>query len=396
MRTRHLTSTPGPALLPTELRVLYLIDSLRPGGAEQLMATWLPRVRDLGVTPVVAAMQVREGNPLAEPLRRAGIEVRVLGIERLRQRDAVDRVRNEVERAQPDLLHAQLEFSTILGTRVARSKGIPTVATIHTIEQPRPFTRDGLRERLMHRALRTRTDRVIAVSKRARDHIVATASLPRNRVIALWNGIDLAPFRTPSVGRGDIRAELGIPVKAPLIVTVAVLRQPKGVQDMIEAMSQIGDRLPNAHYLVVGDGAHRAELEALVGRLDLADRVLFSGRRDDVADLLGASDVFALPSHTEALPTVVIEAMAAGLPVVATDVGGIPEMVERGGTALLVPPHRPDALADAVGRLIASPRQATAMGRAGARLAAERFDVRRHAAFLVDEYRHLAARRERT
>ena len=115
--------------------------------------------------------------------------------------------------------------------------------------------------------------------------------------------------------------------------------------------------------------------------------------RSDVARMLAASDLFVLPSHTEALPTVLIEAMAAGLPVVATDVGGVPEMVERGSSALLVPPHRPDLLAEAVGRVLSSPLQAAAMGKAGGRIAAERFDIIRQAKRLVDEYRLLVMRR---
>jgi glycosyltransferase involved in cell wall biosynthesis len=111
--------------------------------------------------------------------------------------------------------------------------------------------------------------------------------------------------------------------------------------------------------------------------------------------VLAGADVFTLPSHTEALPTVLIEAMACALPVVATSVGGIPEMVERGSSALLVPPHTPELLAEAITRVLTSPLQAAAMGTAGRRIARSRFDLTRQVAALVDEYRRVLAREER-
>ncbi len=118
----------------------------------------------------------------------------------------------------------------------------------------------------------------------------------------------------------------------------------------------------------------------------------FTGHRSDIPALLAASDVFALPSLTEALPTVLAEAMAAGLPIVATTVGGIPEMVDHGVNGLLVPPADPGALSGAVIRMLDNPVQTAAMGRAGERIARERFDITTRAAELLDEYRHLRAR----
>ena len=145
----------------------------------------------------------------------------------------------------------------------------------------------------------------------------------------------------------------------------------------------------------MGDGPYRPALEQQAAELGIAERVVFAGSREDVARMLAAADVFVLPSLTEALPTVVAEAMAAGLPIVATTVGGIPEMVRHGEAALLVPPADPEALAAAVLRLLANPRQAAAMGRSGRRVVAERFDIRTQARALADDYRALAAGRRR-
>ena len=149
---------------------------------------------------------------------------------------------------------------------------------------------------------------------------------------------------------------------------------------------------PGAHLLVVGDGPERPHLERRAAALGMADRVTFAGNRADVPDMLASADVFVLPSLTEALPTVVAEAMAAGLPVIANPVGGTPEMVDD-HTGLLVPPGDPAALARAISAVLGDPRRAGAMGRAGARAAAERFEITTQTGKLAAEYRRLVMAR---
>ena len=243
-------------------------------------------------------------------------------------------------------------------------------------------------------ALRTRGDRVVAVSDSARRHVLERAGLPTRMTTTIHNGIDLAPYRT---GGGQdaalLRSELGIDPEAPVLTTVAVLRQPKGIDDMLDALPAILRRHPEAVHVIAGDGPHRDALEAHAATAGLEGSVRFMGRVADVARVLGASNVFVLPSHTEALPTVVIEAMAAGLPVVATDVGGTAELLDPTSTGILVPPRDPTRLADAVTRLLDAPRQAEALGIAARRAATERFGIDRQAARLADEYRVLVARR---
>jgi glycosyltransferase involved in cell wall biosynthesis len=181
---------------------------------------------------------------------------------------------------------------------------------------------------------------------------------------------------------------VGIDPARPVVTTVAVLREPKGIQFMIAALPGILEQHPDAVYLVVGDGPHRASLEDLAARTGVADSTRFIGRSGDIPAVLAATDLFVLPSLTEALPTVVIEAMAAAIPVVATDVGGTREVLTGGG--VVVPARSAPQLVDAVARLLGSPRQRHALGQEGRRLAVERFSVARHAARLADEYRVLA------
>jgi glycosyltransferase involved in cell wall biosynthesis len=294
--------------------------------------------------------------------------------------------------AAPDVVHTQLEFSYILGGIAAGRRGIPVVATLHTLEEPPRFTRAWARNRITAWALRSHTDLVIAVSEHARRHHISHLGLDPARVVTLHNGIATGRFAAgPGTGE-EVRRELGIPAGVPLMVTVAVLRPPKGISDMLRALPRVAKRIPDVHYLVVGDGPDRPDLEATAAGLGLGTRVHFAGRRADVPRMLAAADLFVLPSHREALPTVVAEAMASGLPVVATRVGGTPEMVSE-GHGRLVEPGDPEGLAAAVVELLGDGTLAAAMSARAREVAAEHFDIGRQAVRLVDVYRGLAPRR---
>ncbi|NQV05522.1 glycosyltransferase [bacterium] len=374
----------------TPIKVLYLIDSLGPGGAEHLLDMYLEPLADCGVIASVAVMHEREGNPVAERIERRGVEVTMLGVHRLRQPSALPRTFRAIRDAAPDVVHTQLEFANVLGTIAARLTRVPSVATLHTIETPEPGSREAHRIRLMYRVLKRMAPRVVAVSESARRHYLDVDGLVPDRTITVHNGIDLEPFIVPDdSARSEIRQRHGIPAEAAIVLTVAVQREPKGIQHMIGALPRILTEHPDLYYLLVGDGPHQAALRELAAGSGVADRVVFAGTRSDVPRYTAAADVFVLPSLTEALPTVIAEAMAGALPVVATAVGGIPEMVNDGTTGLIVPPDSPQRLADAVKRLLSQPNLAAAMGAAGRRSALESFDVRSQAGHLADLYRHL-------
>ena len=389
-KTLRVVRTPAPS--PRPLRVHYLIDSLGPGGAEHLLAEYLERISELGVVPSVTALQKRGDNPVAERIRATGLRVEELDIRRLRQRGALRAVKEAIIRAAPDIVHTQLEFANILGTLAAKRLGIPTVCTLHTLDAPARGSRDARRFKLMAWVLRRHSPLVIAVSESARRHHLDHARLKPAQTVTLFNGIDLDRFGTvhPDAG-SSVRRELGLDNDSAVITTVAVLREPKGIQHMIDALASVIEAVPNVRYLVVGEGSHRSALEAHIEGAGLRDRVIIAGARNDVPEVLAASDLFVLPSLTEALPTVVVEAMAAGVPIVATRVGGIPKMVDHSDAALLVPPANPAALGAAAIRILTNPWQAAAMGGAARRLADERFDIVVQATRLVSRYRECAA-----
>jgi glycosyltransferase involved in cell wall biosynthesis len=246
---------------------------------------------------------------------------------------------------------------------------IPVVSHLHIENHFRPATRWLLRAADNRTARSCRA--LIAVSgdtKRAYER----QGYPK-RIEVVYNGVVLS--NSPLRGSG-LRAELGIPNGAPLVGEVGRLCDVKGQRELIAALAQV----PDARAVLVGadleqGGAFQASLERDAEQLGVRDRVVFAGRREDASALLGELDVVALPSWTEGLPLVVLEAMARRRPVVATPVGGTPEVVVDGETGLLVPPRDPDALAGALRRLLADAELRQRMGEAGYERVRERFSA---------------------
>jgi L-malate glycosyltransferase len=222
---------------------------------------------------------------------------------------------------------------------------------------------------------------------RAADHVLVNALAVRivlvaqgfdpSRISVIQNGIDVSRYQERS-GTKAVRRELGLPSAAPVVAVFARLNRLKGIEYFLEAAALLAKRFDEVRFLIVGDSiseAYRDELERHAAGLGLADRVVFAGFRGDVPELLSEVSVSVLPSLSEGLSNVVLEAMAAGVPVVATAVGGTPEMVENGVTGLLVPPRDAVALAEAIGSLLADPSRARAIGGAGQERVTERFSL---------------------
>ena len=375
-------------MAPQTRNILWLIDSLSMGGAERLMVPYLRHLDKTRFKPRVCVLHERDGNPIADQIRQLGVPVDLLPVSLLRNPDNIPRLLRYLRQHQIDLVHTQLEFSNTLGTLAARLRQIPALCTLHTFEDQDPSTKTTRRIRLMWWVLRHFSHRIIAVSEEIRQYHIRLAHFDPDKIITLYNGIDLSRFQQLP---GSTRDALGIPSEAPLLLTVAVLRQPKGIQYMIEAMPLILTAVPAARYVIVGDGEYAQPLQQLAQQHKVSDRIIFTGIRQDVAQLLAASDLFVLPTLLDALPTVLIEAMAAGKPIVATDVGGVPEIIDHGRNGLLIPPAQPDELAQACVQLLQDSGRSKAMGCAGQDIAAQRFDIRNQVEYLGDIYLELLA-----
>lgn len=359
-----------------EKPIIWIIDSLGPGGAEQLMTTLLKHFRDAGFNIRVCALQTRGGNPIADELKHIGLPVDLIPVPNLRHPLNLFRILRYFRFHRPQLVHTQLEFSDVLGTIAARILGIPSVSTIHVLDKSAEKKSKVIRLKLRWFVLGKFCSRIIAVSEKTRTHHLKTGALDPKKIITVYNGIDLSRFKDTNESQiTKTKQALHLPLNRRIIITVAVLREPKGIQYMINALPKILEQIPDIHYLVVGDGEYGTSLKDLSTALSIQDHITFAGHRTDIPNLLACSDLFVLPTLGDALPTVLIEALAAGKPVVASDVGGVPEIIENGVNGVLVPPGDPSRLAVACLQLLKNKEQSNQMILAGRRTVWQRFDV---------------------
>jgi glycosyltransferase involved in cell wall biosynthesis len=293
-----------------------------------------------------------------------------------------------MRRLRPDVINPHLFRSTAVAAPVARAVGIGRV--VETYHGREAWRRGALRGRFVADRLIARlVTRVIAVSRGAADFLVHGKGYPPHKVVVVPNGRDLTRF-APGAHREAVRKELGLDRGAPVVGVVGRLETQKGHVYLLDAWPEVIRVHPDARLLVVGEGSlHDALVNQARGR-HVADSVIFTGFRSDVPRVLDAIDVLALPSLHEGMPLTVIEAAAAGRPVVATAVDGTPEVVREGETGSLVPPADPAALARALLAMLGDPDAAARMGREASRWAHERFDVDAHVEATARVYREVA------
>lgn len=380
---------------PTDAyNIIYMIDGLGWGGAERLMIPILSTLDRRRFNARVCVLQNKDGNPVANELREIGIPVDMLPIRYLRDLTAIPRIIAYLQETQADLLHAQLEFATVLGGIAAKRLGIPSVTTLHTIPNDIEGLKGKLHFALENFILRNFINCIVSVSEEAQRFYLQTAKFSQNKSRVIYNGIDINKYSIASSERAKVLGEFGIPEHVTLLTTVAVLREPKGIQYMIRAMPKILRADSNIYYLVVGGGEYFENLQAEVKKLDLEKNVKFAGARKDIPSILSVSDLFVLPTLTEALPTVLAEAMAASLPIVASQVGGVPEMVQDGFNGKLIEPANPDALAAACLELLSDRQTLRQMGNAGRKIAEEKFNIKSQVRQLQDLYAQLILQKD--
>jgi glycosyltransferase involved in cell wall biosynthesis len=365
-------------MTPSPYNIIYCIDGLGMGGAERMMVPILKHLDRQTFAPRVCVFQERNGNPIAKALQEIGIPVDLLLIPYLRDFSALPRLRSYLQKHKAHLVHTQLEFADILGGLAAKSLGLPGVSTIHTMPAQDELTVKGkLHQEVEMFCLRNCLSATIAVSEEARQfHLRISRAKPQS-VETIYNGIDLSHFNgiQPAAEAESIRAEFHLPPQAQILITVAVLREAKGIQYMIEALPGVLAQAPQTYYLIVGDGAHRTALEEAARQSGAQDHIVFAGQRSDIPRLLAGSDIFVLPTLTEALPTVLAEAMAARLPLLASQVGGVPEMLTHERNGLLVEPGQPHQLTEAALRLLQNPQERAQMSAAGWQIVNEKFNI---------------------
>lgn len=328
----------------------------------QIVALQLARAaRDRG--DEVFFVSPTEG-PFTDLVRQEGFAVHAVDVSRTFKLGGVRRLAALLRARDVDVLHTHAALaSNVLGRVAGRLARVAVVSHMHIENHFRPNRLARAVHSFLDNTTARTAARVIAVSGDTRGALVAQGYRP-DAIQVIHNGIDVE--REAAKRGAGLRAELGVGAGVPLVGEIARLCDVKGQRELIEAAAAV----PDVHVVLVGDdlelgGAFRDRLEEQARRAGVAGRVHFLGHRDDAGAILDQLDVFALPSWIEGLPVTVLEAMAHAKPVVATPVGGTPEVVLDGETGILVPPRDPAALAAALGRLVADPGLRARLGRAG-------------------------------
>jgi len=329
-------------------RVLYLNSAADVGGGEKWMlalADGLDRAR------YASEFVVSADGRFAREVRRRGLPVTVIPLRHLVAPGALWALARHFRRARPDLVHTAGARASFYGRVAARLAGVRAVVssvhmsiTDYEVSRPRRALYLAL-----DRASAPIAGRIIATSDAVARELVRSGQAPASKVVTIPNRPDprdLVPVRARDVVREDLGAGAG----DALIGVIARLTPQKGTADFLDAVARLGamGARPSWRVAIVGDGPERGDLEARARRLGIAGRCVFTGTRTDLGDLLAALDLLVVPSWSEGLPYLVLEAMLAGTPLVATAVGGIPEVVTDGVHGVLVPPRAPEKLAAAI------------------------------------------------
>jgi len=280
-------------------------------------------------------------------------------------------------RERPALVHTHTSKAGVVGRLAAWLARVPVV--IHTPHGHIFYGYYGAAAsaliRLVERLLAKITDRIVTLTDRGAEEHVRFHIAGMEKFVTIHSGIDLAHFRSVQVDPAVKRKELGLPPDGAIVGTVGRLVPIKGLEWLLKAAPQVLAQFPQACFVIIGDGPLLGELRQMTSKLGIALRVVFLGAREDVPECLAALDLFVLPSLNEGMGRVLLEAMAVGCPVVATRVGGIPDIVADGTTGLLVPPRDDRGLAEAILTLLRDRSRRAAYCEAARRYVDGRFDI---------------------
>jgi glycosyltransferase involved in cell wall biosynthesis len=355
---------------PKKIRLLKFVSDFNIGGTERQV---LALAREFHPSRLELHLGcLRRRGELLEEIQAAGIPLNEYRIPRLH---SFTTMRQQLKFARYlkkeciDIVHAYGFYAITFAVPAARFAGVPAiVASIRDIgDHLTPM------KRRVQREICRMADCVLANAEAVRQNLL-DSGYNGEKIAVIRNGISLTRY----LKRGSsnrLRNELAVPADAPLVAVLSRLRPLKGIEYFLQAAAILGPRFPHARFLLIGDGPYREKLEQYVAQLELGRRVIFMGFRLEVPKLLSEITISVLPSLSEGLSNALLESMAAGIPVVATRVGGNPELIEDGTTGLLVPPRDPQALAGAMSLLLGNPDLAERMGAAARQRVAERFPM---------------------
>ncbi len=352
-------------MLIKRTRVLQLVEDLKIGGLERVIANIAEGLNKEKYK--VSIWCLAYGGEIANELIDKEVDVKVLGIYSYYNLVNILRLAILFKIHQPYILHTHGYFASTMGRIAGKIAGVPIIIThVHST-----YWGYNKRNLFIERILALFTYKIICVSNAVKNFVLNYEKISRDKVIVIYNGIGFSQF---SIGQGNPAPTIPISADKKIVGTVASLTPHKGHKYLIESAKEVLDNFPNVYFLVVGDGPLRKSLEEQVTLLNISSNITFTGIRNDIFNLLSTFDIFVLPSlEREGLPISTIEAMASGLPIVATNIGGIPEVVQDGMNGFLVPPRDSHALATRIIELLKDKEKVEKMGAVGRGIFKQKF-----------------------
>jgi len=368
-------------------KILHIVEDLKVGGLEKVLASIV-----LSLDPSKYDVQVwclARGGKIAQALIEKGMSVRILQMKSYYNPLNIVRLALIMKRERFHLIHTHGYFAGTFGRLAAFLARVPVIIThVHST-----YYNYGKRNLLIERFLSYFTDRIICVSQAVESFVTVNERIRSEKTCLIYNAVVPPDHLLNDHQRKQIRTSLGFYSEAIIIAVVASLTANKGHGILLEAFAQVFRSHPSIRLLIVGDGPLREQLETEVQRQKTAAAIVFTGIRNDVFELLQASDIFVLPSIIrEGLSLALIEAMSVSLPVIGTEIGGIPEVIEDGESGFLVSPGSSEQLAEALKKLVNDQALRTGMGLRGRQMYEEKFTLPRMIRQIETLYDHFLER----
>jgi len=364
---------------------MYIAHAFDVGGAEDIVLNLVRHLPER-FEPMVCA--IHHLGEIGREIQASGVPVAVLGLNPgLRRPWDLARIRQFLRRTEPHIVHTMLLTASLYGRLAAMLARVPIVIG----SEHNTYVDKRIRHAVAERLLMAGTARVVAASESVRDFYIRGVHVDPSKVEVIPTAVDWDHLRT-TVERDELRRSLGIPAGAPVLTVIGRLTEQKGHILLLDALAATAG-LDRAHLMVAGAGGLDDTLQRRADARGLSARVHFLGVRRDVGNLLNATDVFVLPSLWEGIPLALVLAMGAGVAVVSTEVGGVPEVVDNGRTGLLVPAGDAAALGGALAQLVADPVLRRRIGEAARAAVRPRFGVDAYVSAVTTLYDRLIRER---
>jgi len=355
------------------VRLMHVVNGFGIGGAELKLLELVRLIHERYSNRIVQTIcSVGQGGVLHEAFEQIGVSAFVFSKRFAFDFRQVQRVASLMRQEKTQIVQTTLFYADVIGTMAGILARVPIRISWETVSHENNVFHHPIQRRIGYRWAAKKMDRIVSVSSDVRRSLIQWRRIPAQKIDLIPYGVDLKKYKQ---NRPDCLKALNLERNWPVIGTVGRLESYKGHPLLIQAIRRIAYDFPDMACIFVGDGPDRERLLSLAEKAGVGDRIRFLGFRKDIPELLGVMDLFVLCSYTEGLPNALLEAMAASLPIIASAVGGIPEVIQGGVTGLLVPPGDVEALSRALALLLRNPERMERMGRQARKFIQEHYSL---------------------